>query len=724
MPILTSNRVKLRQIDFSGGQNSGDDAHSLKENQAELLENCIIRERGKCEQRKGLTRVGDNPDTLISHWTFDNATSVDDKGDNDGTASNVTYVSGKFGKGASFNGTTSSITVAASSTINVTSMGAFRLSAWVYVDSDGENDEGRIFDKFSGASTGYRLFVFGQSSGTVKLKFEVGHATTNTLVVTSTTFTTGAWHKIDAIYNSDKSGDIYIDGAIATYATDTTGVDGISDDSAVALYLGNNSAGTRTFDGELDDLRIYDGAFTADDLEIDQIQGIHHFAVGGTIDTLVRTKDTAIQRLSADFKEWTNISGATGFTADTTMNFVQANDRLFCFNGVDNTHSLDSALAVTDEGNTNTDVPRGTFGEWTTNNRLFVSGSLTDSQRDFVWFSDALDPQTFNRSTNVFKVRSGSGGKVTWLKAFKEFELIIYKNDSIHVLNMDGATPLTDWDLKTLSVAVGCPAGRTVQDIGNDHIFLANDGVRLLSRTTFDKLRVGVISDPIKDIIDAINQDAVQNSCSWFENGYYILGVPTGTSTTPDRFVIWDSIAANRNGDPNTAWTTLPKGTWNLSCFTSFGFGDNLKTIVGGDSRSVSLCYKVLSGNSDNGATISQSIISRELDFGDPFIEKIFDPVQFVGNPGQNAVYGFYMSMDRASFVQMPTTMSSAGLLTTPFTTPTVTIASTEFEEVSERSKFIGRGNSLRIKITNNVYNTNPAFHEFTVYGRPYGGRL
>ena len=724
MPILTSLRVKERQSTFSGGHNSGDDAHILRPDQAATIENSIITQKGRCTQRKGIARTGDNPDTLISQWTFDNSSSVDDKEDNDGTDTAITYVAGKFGKAASFNGTTSLITVTADTSIDVNSMGAFRLSAWIYVDSDGENDEGRIFDKFSGTDVGYRLFVFGESGGTVKLKFEVGHATTNTLVVTSTTLTTAAWHKVDAIYNTNKSGDIYIDGAIASYSTDTTGVDAVNDDSAVDLIIGNNAAVTRTFNGELDDVRIYDGSFTANDLELDSIKGITRFTVGGTIDTVIRVKDQAWQRLSSDFKSWTDISGATTFTADTVTNFLQANDKLFGFNGVDNVFSLDSALSVTDEGNTNTDVPKGTFAEWASINRMFVSGSLTDADRDKVWFSDSLDPQTFNRSTNLFYARSGSGGKVTWLKMFKEFELIVYKNDSIFVLVIDGTTPLTDWDLKPLSIAVGCPAGRTVQDIGNDHIFLANDGVRLLSRTSFDKLRVGVISDPIQDIIDDINQDAIQNSVGWFENGLYILGIPRGTSTIPNQFLIWDSIAANRNGDPNTAWTVVNKDDWTLSCLTSFGFGDNTKTVVGGEANAYSYCYKVLSGNHDNGNAITQTIITRELDFGEPFLDKIFDPTQFIGNPGQNAIYQFSIDVDRVGFVQLTSTMSSAGLLETPFTTPTVTIAGTEFEDVRERTKFTGRGKSVRYKIVNSVYNTNPTFHEFSAYARPYGGRI
>lgn len=721
MTVLTANRAKVRQSDFSGGQNSSTDPASIADNQGALLQNCIIRNKSECEQRKGIARLGDAPSTLISQWTFDNSTSVDDIGSNDGTDTNITYVDGKFGKCASFNGTTSLITVTAATTIDVNSMGPFRVSAWVYVDSDGENDEGRIVDKMGATDAGYRLYVWGESASTVKVAFEVGDTGTNTLVKTSTTITTGAWHKIDAVYHSDRSGDIYLDGVLASYGTDTTGQTAAADDSANNLIIGNNAAITRTFNGEIDDVRIYDGAFTVDDIELDKIQGLTRFTVGATIDKLYRIKNTDLQALDTDYTKWSNID--TGFTADKETNFVQANDILFILNGTDNVHTMDSAEAITDEGDTNADPPKTTIGEWATNNRLFLSGSLTDSERDYVWFSNALAPQTFVRDTNVFKVRSGSGGKVTWLKMFKEYELIIYKNDSIFVLNIDGATPLTDWDLKPLSIAIGCPAGRTVQDIGNDHIFLANDGVRLLSRTTFDKLRVGVISEPIQDIIDSINQDAIQTSVGWFENGYYILGVPTGTATYPDRFMIWDQVAAVRNGDPNSAWTTIPKGVWTFSCMASHGFGDNIKTTVAGEAQSFSLCYKVLSGNTDNGSTVVQSIVGKELDYGDSFAKKIFDPAQFLCETGSDGLYQYYIDVDKSGYSSITNTGTLSGTLITPFTTPATTGGS-ETKITNARTKFVGRGNTATIKIENSVYNKRPKFFEYTLYARPYGGRI
>lgn len=516
--LLTSNRTKLRQFDFSGGQNSADDPASIGENQASLLQNCIITKKGRCEERLGITKLGTNNST-----------------------SNV--ILGKF-----------------------------------------------------------------------------------------------------------------------------------------------------------------------------------HYSAGSALNTLLRARLTKIQNIRSDFTVWDDITGLTTLTTGLTTNFVQGLDRCFILNGTDNVFSIDSSLTVTDEGNTNTDFPKTTFAEFATNNRMFASGSLTSTERDYVWFSNALDPQTWDRSANLFKVRSGNGGKVTWIKMFKEFELIIYKNDSIYVLNMEGTTPLTDWSLKPLSTVIGCPAGRTVCDIGNDHIYLANDGVRLLSRTSFDKLRIGVISDPVRDIIDSINQDAIQTSNGWFENGIYILNIPVGTSTVPNRSLIWDSVAAVRNGDPNSAWTTVPTDTWNFSCMTSFEFGDNKKTFVSGSSLATSLSYKVLNGTTDDSTAITQQIITREQDFGEPFAKKIFDPSQFIAEAGSDGIYLIEIQIDEGGWLVVGQIDLSGGLVT-PFTTPATTSAINN--AISNfRTKFAGKGSSVEFRITNSVSGTTPTFFEYTTYARPYSGRI
>lgn len=447
-----------------------------------------------------------------------------------------------------------------------------------------------------------------------------------------------------------------------------------------------------------------------------KILGLFHYNDDGVLDTLLRARATKIQKLASDFSDWEDITGLTTLTTGLTTNFVQATDLCFILNGTDHVFSIDSSFTVTDEGDLNTSFPICQIAEWASNNRMFAAVG------DIVYFSNAIAPRTWARSTNQFVVRSGNGGQVTWLKMFKEFELIIYKNDSIYVLDMNGTTPLTDWTVKPLSTVIGCPAGRTVCDIGNDHIFLANDGVRLLSRTSFDKLRVGVISDPVRDIIESINQDAIETSCAWFENGLYILNVPIGTSTVPNKTLIWDSIAANRNGDPNTGWTTVPTDTWNFSCMSSFGFGDNKRTFVAGSSLATSLCYKVLSGTTDAGTAITQQIITKEQDFDETFLEKIFDPSQFVAETGSDGIYLVEMKIDDGAWVTVGQ-MSLAGGLVTPFTTPAVTVLDVN-STANFRTKFSGRGHFVTFRITNSISGAIPTFFEYTTYARPYQGRM
>lgn len=453
-----------------------------------------------------------------------------------------------------------------------------------------------------------------------------------------------------------------------------------------------------------------------------KILGIFHYSVGAALDTVLRARSTKIQRLKADYTDWTDITGLTTLTSGLTTNFVQALDRCFILNGTDHVFSIDSSFTVTDEGNTNTSFPLTTFAEFGANNRMFASGSLTDSLRDYVYFSNSLAPQTWDRTSNIFRVVSGTGGKVTWLKIFKNTELIIYKNDSIFVLDYSGTTPLTDWTVQPISTRIGCPAGRTVVDIGNDQIFLANDGVRMLSRTTFDKIEVGVISDPIRDIIQTINTDSIQNSVAWYENGLYILGVPVNTSTVPNRWMIWDSVAAQRNGDPNSAWTTIPTDTWNMSCLTSFGFGDNIRTVVGGDGIANSLCYKVLNGKTDNGATIIQKIVGKQEDYGDPFIEKIFDPLQIYAEGGSDGNYLAEIDIDGIGYNTIDS-INLSGSLLTPFLTPAVTGGSS-IESGNFRTKFAGRGHLATYRFTNTIPSTIPTFISYTSYARPYSARI
>ena len=710
------NRQQIHVRSFNRGQFSGVEQSTIPEGGATSLTNVLINELGRAKQREGLTRRGDTPASLNSHWTFDASSAVDDVGSNDGTAVDVTYVDGKFGKCASFNGSSSKITVTVDTTLDANSLGDFTLRAWVYVDSDGENSVGRIIDKWSGTKVGYRLWVHSESASTVKVSWEVGYGTTNALIVSTTTISTGAWHKIEAIHQTDKSLDLYLDGAVATYATDTQGVGTIGDDSAVDFTIGNETAAAaKTFDGEIDDVRLYSAARTAAQLDLSKIYGLARFRVPGTIDRLYRIRSTTLERLDDNFLDYTSID--TGFTTDKDTNFVtgRASDgtyRLFIGNGTDNVHSMTTGEVVTDEGDTNTDCPKTSQFEWH-DNRLFAINSTGD-----INYSDVLDGQTFDRSTNIFRNRTPAKA----LKSFKEKELIIYLTKGIQVLNTTGAIPLTDWSMNLLNESVEFNSPRTVANIGNDQIFLARDGVRILSRTAFDKIQTGIISQPIQDIIDTINQDAISAACGWFVNNRYILSIPTGSNTANDTTVIWDALAAKISGDNSNGWTVLNSDDWNISVFSEMEFSDGVLSLVAGDNRDLSLVYQVLAGNTDNGKTITSEVIGIDHTI-DRVTDAIWDPVQIVAHGNTSSTITVSAEVDRVGFTELGTLDISGNIPNLPIALPFALGGSARADKVY-RSKQIGRGQTARVKMSHDTYNVQPTYVEYSIYARQLNPRI
>jgi hypothetical protein len=718
MPIVRE-KEKIRVQSFNGGENSTGEEGIVKTPYATLARNCYIDEPGKVIQREGLSPQGDNPDSLISKWTFSNSDATDGKSSNDGTETSISYAAGKHGIAAWFNGTSSNINIPGATEIDITSMGTFTNVVWVYPESDGENDEGHIWTKGE-----HYAYVWGESGGTVKLGFKLDYDVgTDALVTTTTTINTGEWSRIEFINQSDNSLDIVINGVLATYDTDTTGVGTLYDDGSDALVIGSNAAQSRTFDGGIDEFRWYNAARTAAEYELDKIYGITRYKVGETVDRVYRVRDTKIEKLDSDFKGWTSVYSS--LTADKDTQFIQANDRLFILNGTDTVRSMDSSEAFTDEGQgaeegggTSTNPPKGTFGCWAQNNRMFISGHLTESLRDYIWFSDALDPQTWNTTLgtgNFFRVMSGSGGKVTWIQPFKLNELIIYKEDSIHVLDMTGTTPLTNWTLQPLNQKVGCKAGRTVKDVGNDQIFLDNEGfVRLLSRTSFDKLLTSVISGPVQDILDTINIDAIHKACSEVVDGKYFLSFPTGSSLENDTTLMWDTAVSTAIGEPEAGWTVIPQNDWNIGYMTTFEFGDNRLSLVLADNRNLSLVYK-LSGNNDNGDSIIMQVAGPQHDGGNRGTDKIWGPLYVVCDAGVATSVTIYADIDSSGFLSVGTLSLTGGALTLPFDLPASLGGSDKAEQLFH-VKHLGRGRTCRIMIEHSGYNSNVTVNEYELH--------
>jgi len=151
-------------------------------------------------------------------------------------------------------------TISAIDNINPTT-----LIGWIFPNDFGEGDKGRIYYRDAGTFM-WGVWIRGTDSDNL-LKYQRNFSTTNGKWQTPTSsISTSVWQHLAITYdNSDVSNDpvIYLDGVSQTITETTAPVGSAADDSGVALLLGNNDDGSRTFNGRLAEMAIYNMALSA-----------------------------------------------------------------------------------------------------------------------------------------------------------------------------------------------------------------------------------------------------------------------------------------------------------------------------------------------------------------------------------------------------------------------------------------------------------------------------
>ena len=136
-------------------------------------------------------------------------------------------------------------------------------AAWIKADNDGENNAGRIVSKNQ-----WILHLEDESSSTMKLGFDSAFSSTNgKWNSTNRDITVGKWHHVAVVYNgSSVSNDpvLYIDGVAVAVTESQTPVGSLDADASSDLVIGNDINGTRTFHGNIKDVRYYDYELSAE----------------------------------------------------------------------------------------------------------------------------------------------------------------------------------------------------------------------------------------------------------------------------------------------------------------------------------------------------------------------------------------------------------------------------------------------------------------------------
>ena len=203
---------------------------------------------------------------LISYYKF-NDDLLDAVGSNDGTGTAITYVTGKSGNAADFNGTTSDISVADSADLsfgNGTTDSDFSISGFFNFDTLGV--DGLVNKRLSGTQFEYQLRY---NSTTLEFTLFSALAASAYLRASYTwTPTTSTWYHIAITYDGSSTFGgitIYVDGVDVGALTDgSVGSYVAMNNGTAPVYIGNLFSGSgNRMDGTIDGLGIWSKELTS-----------------------------------------------------------------------------------------------------------------------------------------------------------------------------------------------------------------------------------------------------------------------------------------------------------------------------------------------------------------------------------------------------------------------------------------------------------------------------
>ncbi len=177
---------------------------------------------------------------------------------------------------------------------------------------------------------------------------------------------------------------------------------------------------------------------------------------------------------------------------------------------------------------------------------------------DEVISSDALDSDTYDQIYAQFRFNAGTSDFNVGLHSFSDDNLLVFNRNSIHLVQGVGASAV----VKLITDEVGCVARQSIIQVGNNVLFLSDNGVYGANFQDLYNLRGNEVplSSPINSVIERINRDVWDKSVGvYFDNRYY-LAVPLDNSRVNNAILIFNFI--------NKQWESIDTTNatnWNIA---------------------------------------------------------------------------------------------------------------------------------------------------------------
>lgn len=215
---------------------------------------------------------------LVGYWSFDGSDIAGERAyDRSGNANtglltnSPRRVAGRVGQALEFDGSDDQVDTGSSNSLD--DVRPVTISAWIKPDGPGESisaafGDGFVVSKVVAGGDGYWTFNLWPTNA---IGFQKNYTSANIKRVSSNnTITLGVWQHVVLTWDDSASAvnvHIYINGQEPTYQTSDNGVGIVRSDALIDLNIGNDDGGTSTFDGLIDEVRIYNRVLSADEIK-------------------------------------------------------------------------------------------------------------------------------------------------------------------------------------------------------------------------------------------------------------------------------------------------------------------------------------------------------------------------------------------------------------------------------------------------------------------------
>jgi len=244
---------------------------------------------------------------------------------------------------------------------------------------------------------------------------------------------------------------------------------------------------------------------------------------------------------------------------------------------------------------------------------------------------------------NDFTSAAGSGtislgAIITGLFVFRQ-QLIIFTDSSIFQLTGNTSA---DFQLQPITADIGCIDTDTIQEIGGDVMFLAPDGLRLLSGTErIGDFGLAVVSKLIqKETTDFINSNtSFASIVIRSKSQYRILGYNTNITQENSQGIIGTQFSGQ--GGEIISWAEL-RGI--KAYVADSRLYQNAETIVFGNDDGY--LYKMEDGNSFDSLNIETTFATPFLPINDPRVRKTFYKAFLYTDPQGSVSFNMSLKLD------------------------------------------------------------------------------